>query len=87
MFECPYVADVFCNLKQCEKCTLMAAAVEEESLLGYSHETTYTYDGEDILVAIGDVIIDETKTQEDKILEIMSIIAGLQGYMNEVEGA
>jgi len=92
--SCPFDEAEACVIGTCvgSQCDLFVdtdaeVRMEEDDLLGYSHETTYSYDGEDILLTFADIILGENQTQEEKILEIMAIVAGLQGYINSgVEG-
>lgn len=89
---CPFDTSCLCTADVCigSRCGLFscssAVEVEEEALLGYSHETTYSYDGKGILYVLADIIMNTEQTQEEKILEIMAIIAGLQGYVNAEQG-
>ena len=49
----------------------------------YSADLIYRYDGEDICETLIDILTEEEVSQSDKILGVMSIIAGLQGFIND----
>ena len=46
-------------------------------------DSTYTYSGQPVEHLLISILTDSETTQEYKLLDVMSIMAGLQEYMND----